>query len=108
MRSAPPADREQRTSIIGRTPGKRKKIWDGMTVERCRFPPPWLVEDPDPKLDRSWLHRPRRQRAGARLHLLRARAGATDRCEAAHPRRRPAHRRQHRQAPGAVAARVQT
>jgi hypothetical protein len=49
------------------------------------------------------LHRPRRQRAGARLRVFRGGAGTAICGASALPRRGPAHRRQHHQAAGGAA-----
>jgi hypothetical protein len=53
--------------------------------------------------NRRLFHRQGPERAGAGLRLLRGGAGPTVGCPVAHPRRGPAHRRQHRQAAGTVA-----
>jgi hypothetical protein len=43
---------------------------EGTLVPEYRFPPPWSVDDPDLEAGAAMLHRPGRQRAGARLRLL--------------------------------------
>jgi len=64
------------------------RVWDGTRL------PTALVRRGDGRL----FHRPRRQRAGARLRLFRGGAGPTRGGQAPHLRRGSAHRRQHRQA----------
>jgi hypothetical protein len=56
-----------------------------------------------PQAGSAVLHRPRRQRAGARLRLFRGGARPSLGGASPHARRGPAHRRQHRQVAGASA-----
>jgi hypothetical protein len=51
---------------------------------------------------RCLLHRPRQERTGVRLFLLRESTGPTHGGEPADRRRRAAHRSEHRQAAGAI------
>ena len=68
-------------------------------AEPRRFPPPWSVEEPDPKLARQWCYIVRDANGHALAYVYfedepgRRAAAQTD-----DPRRGPADRRQHRQA----------
>ncbi len=64
-----------------------------------RFPPPWIVEEHADK-----LHRPRRERAGARLFLFRGGVRSALSGKAAHQGRCAADGGQLRQTAGATAA----
>ena len=57
-----------------------------MSAEVTHFPPPWTVDEAGPALDPAVLHRPGRQRAGARLRLFRGGAGQARGGSPAHPR----------------------
>jgi hypothetical protein len=65
-----------------------------VTDARC-FPPPWSADE----TDACFIVRDANGQA-ARLRLFRGRAGTPRGGQAAHTRRGPAHRRQHRQAAG--------
>jgi hypothetical protein len=69
--------------------------------EPRRFPPPWSVEEPDPKLGRRcFIVRDAKGHAPAYVYFEEE-PGRRSAVQPPHPRRGPTHRRQHRQAAGA-------
>ena len=71
-----------------------------------RFPPPWSVQEPDPKLDRQWCCIVRDANGHALAYVYFEEESGRRAHETYDAGRGPAHRREHRQAAGATGADV--
>jgi hypothetical protein len=81
---------------------RQKTIRDGPEHAAASLPAALVRHAAGPEATTALLHRPRRQRADSGLRLFRGGVGTTRSGQVIDPRRSAAHRRQHRQAAGAI------